>query len=539
MSDTTLLIIGGGPVGLSAALLASQYGVPCVLVEKFPQPYAHPKARGVRDRAMELFRFLGLEKDIQAEAAPAPQHGFVYCDSLAGEEYGRTPPGQEDTSLGPVGASRIPQDSLERILRERVASAPGVEAQVGMTVLRLTQEGDQVRALVEPTAGGAHRLITARYALACDGAASSVRAALDIGLEGETVGYWQSVYWHGDISDVMGDRTAIQFLTAAEDGGFITVAPVDGHTRWLTFRMRGKDSGHPGVLTDSQARDLIEAAVGRPCAAEVVSAATYAVEARVATRYREGSVFLAGDAAHVFAPTGGFGLNTGVQDAHNLIWKIDLVRKGLAPSELLDTYESERRPVAQSNARWSKQNADRFDAVWERVVAKAPLGGPIDRQRAHLAALERDLAFRYRDGAVAGSAAAADADDDSTGFTAAVGRRAPHLWLRSSGERRSVLDLLDGHFTLLYGAGDHDWQRAAAHTDADARLPPVHALRVPGAACDVDPDEFARLYRIPPDGAALVRPDGHIAWMHGRADFGHHTPLITEALRRTLSGDRG
>ncbi|MFD8963969.1 FAD-dependent monooxygenase [Streptomyces sp. NPDC059568] len=537
MNETHLLVIGGGPVGLSAALLASRYGIPCTMVEKFPQPYAHPKARGVRDRGMELFRFWGLEEEIRAQATRSPQYGFVYCDSLTGEEYGRTPPGQEDTTLGPSGTCRIPQDTLERILRERVATAPGVEALFGTTVSRLTQEDHQVRAVLEPTAGGAQRELTARYVIACDGAASPTRASLGITMEGETVGYWQSVYWHGDISAVLNDRTAIQFLTAAKDGGFVTVAPVDGHTRWLTFRMRSKDSGHPGTLTEFQAHDLIEAAVGEPCPADIISAATYAVEARVAERYRAGSIFLAGDAAHVFPPTGGFGLNTGVQDVHNLVWKIDLVRRGLAPRELLDTYESERRPVACSNARWSRQNAERFDAVWERIVTKAPAGAPIDRQRAHLAALERDLAFRYTDGALAPGADDADGEDIDP-FTAAVGRRAPHLWLRSEGEHRSILDILDGHFTLLYGPEGQDWQTAATHIGEHLQLP-LKTVQVPSADCDVDPREFARLYRMAPGGALLVRPDGHIAWTHDEADPGFHTPLMTDALRRTLGGDGG
>ncbi|MFE4175678.1 FAD-dependent monooxygenase [Streptomyces sp. NPDC056909] len=533
MNDTHLLIIGGGPVGLGAALLASQYGIPCVLVEKFPQPYAHPKARGVRDRGMELFRFWGLEKEIRSQAAYNPRHGFVYCDSLVGEEYGSTSPGQEDTTLGPVGTCRIPQDSLERIMRERVAAITGVDALFGVTVVRVTQEDDHARVLLRPTDGGDTKEVTARYVIACDGAAGSTREALGIEMEGETIGYWQSVYWHGDISDVIGDRTAIQFLTAAEDGGFVTVAPVDGHTRWLTFRMRGSRSGHPGPLTDDQAHGLIEAAVGQPCAADILSAATYKVEAGVASRYRAGSVFLAGDAAHVFPPTGGFGLNTGVQDVHNLIWKIDLVLRGLAPRELLDTYETERRPVARSNAQWSKQNAERFETVWQRIISKEPAGDPIDRQRAHLAALERDLAFRYTDGALGQDTE--DTDDDTSAFSAAVGRRAPHLWLRPAGEQRSLLDLLDGHLTLLYGPEGQDWHEAAVRTGEHLRLP-LRTLKVPSAECDVDPREFDRLYRMPPGGAVLVRPDGHVAWMRGGAESGHHSALFSEALRRTLGG---
>ncbi|MER8069301.1 FAD-dependent monooxygenase [Streptomyces sp. NPDC094034] len=527
---TDVLVVGGGPVGLSAALLASRLGIRATLVERHRVPYAHPKARGVRTRAMELFRLWGMEGEIRGRAPANPRHGFVYCQSLSGAEYARTPAGDEDGALSPSGPCRVPQDELERILRARVARAAGVRVLFGSTVTDLRQDRGGVRATVEDTDTGGTRTLTAGYAIAADGAGSGVRHGLGIGLTGDSLGYWQSVYWHGDISRLTKDRGAIQYLTAAPDGGFVTVAPVDGRERWITFRMRPRDAGDPGRLTDPQARELVRSSVGEDIPVEVVSTATYEVAAKVADTYRDGRVFLAGDAAHVFPPTGGFGLNTGVQDAHNLLWKLALVRLGRAGDRLLDTYEAERRPVAFSNARWSQENAERFDDVWRSIVSGAPAGDATARQRGHLAALERDLGFRYPHGALVGEG---PETTDADAFTAAVGRRAPHLWVDDGERRMSSLEIFEGGWTLLYGADGALWSDAARGAGRSLRLP-LRAYRAPGPRFGVDQERFDRLYGLRPGAALLIRPDGHLAWRAPADPAGRHRDLLAQALRRIL-----
>lgn len=534
MKRTELLVIGGGPVGLSAALLAARYGVACTLVEQFPAPYNHPKARGVRNRAMELFRSWGLEQEIRAMAPPDPAYGFIYCNSLSGEEYGRTPAGPEETALSPTGSCRVPQDDLERLLRARVSATPGIDARFGLRLEQLAQAPSQVTATVVDQDSGRADTIVADYVIAADGAASATRAALGVQMTGEMLGYWQSAYWHGDISHLVQERSAIQFLTADPSGGFVTVAPVDGKKRWLTFRMPGPDSNHPGILSEEQAKALIHTAVGVACEADVVSAATYTVEAKVANRYRVGRVFLAGDAAHVFPPTGGFGLTTGVQDVHNLVWKLSLVRAGAAGDAFLNSYETERRPIAVSNAQWSTTNAARFRKVWDRMAAGKPAGDIMARQRAHVAALERELAFRYTQGALDAGSGEPCADP----FVAAVGRRAPHLWLSDAqGRRTSTLDLFDGRLTVLHGPDGQGWAKAA-HAAGSAYGVSLHTVCLPEGDLHCDAADFDRLYGLAEADAMLIRPDGHVSFIGSASEGRDVEEQMLEAVRLTLCAAR-
>ncbi|MFI1016394.1 FAD-dependent monooxygenase [Streptomyces sp. NPDC020965] len=532
MTHTPLLVIGGGPVGLSAALLADRYGIPCVLVERFESPLRHPKARGVRTRAMELFHLWGLEPEIRSAAPEDPRFGFVYCESLTGREYGRTAAGSADPTQSPTGDCRIPQDDLERILRREVAGSPGVDTRFGLAFEELEQDGDRVRVALSDARTGEREILTAEYVLAADGAASTVRTALGIEQDGEVIGFWQSVYWHGALGDIIKGRTAIQYLTADPAGGFVTVAPVDGQGRWMTFRLRGRDRSRPGPLTDEEAHGLIRTAVGEDVPAEIISTATYEVAAKVARTYREGRVFLAGDAAHTFPPTGGFGLNTGVQDVHNLLWKLALVHRGAAGDALLDTYDSERRPIAESNARWSTENAARFDAVWERLSSGAPATDSIARQKAHVLAVQRDLGFRYTsDSTVADEPVDAGAEEPD--LTARVGRRAPHLWAGTGERKTSALTLFDGQVTLLHGTDGQMWADAARHAAEQFALP-VEIRRAPGPDFDVDAADFDRLYRLGTDAALLIRPDGHVAWRSGSGDSERAEAAVTGALGRLL-----
>jgi hypothetical protein len=267
--------------------------------------------------------------------------------------------------------------------------------------------------------------------------------------------------------------------------------------------------------------------------------------AEVAERFRVGRVFLAGDAAHRFPPTGGFGLNTGVQDVHNLAWKLALVLTGRAPAALLDTYEQERQPVAQANTDWSVGNfLDGGSAVGpgnflatmqiEAGGANVPevlqqLQADIDAERDHFDALGQDLGFVYERGAVLpdGTSLPAVADRAAEYVpNARPGSRAPHLWLQRAGERLSSLDLFGTGFTLLVADTATAWTAAAQAAGVEDLT--VRRIGPRGDYHD-EGGTWRTLYGVGPGGAVLVRPDGHVAW-RARESVAGATADLTRAL---------
>jgi putative polyketide hydroxylase len=509
-----VLIVGGGPVGLGAAIALSRHGVPSVLVERRAETGHHPKARGFRIRTMELLRGWGLEAELRARAQPQEAFRFIYCDTLAGEELARTP---DVTELlhrhSPSGPCRVPQDVAESALRARVVADEAVDARFGVACAALEEGRDEVVATLDD--GRATSTLAARYAIAADGVASDVRRSLGIAMQGEPlIAYWQSIYWRGDVEALTAHRPCIQFLTGARSGRFVTVASVD-RGRWVTMVMLPPAGSRPPAPDERESAALVRAAVGREeLDVEVLDVATWRVSAQVAERFRAGRVFLAGDAAHALPPTGGFGMNTGLQDVHNLAWKLALVLEGAAGEALLDSYDAERRPVAVANARWSAGNARLMGEVREALAAGDAdrLERVLDRQRLHVAALRQDLGFRYERGAVVGAQGGPAGDEREFAQEAAPGCRTPHVWLELSGRRISTLDLFDRRFVLLGGPAAGGWAAAAADAARELGVEvAVHRIGAGHAARDPNGD-FLTTYGLEPDGAVLVRPDGHVAW---------------------------
>ena len=256
--------------------------------------------------------------------------------------------------------------------------------------------------------------------------------------------------------------------------------------------------------------------------AEVLSVGTWTMNATVASAFREGPVFLAGDAAHQLPPTGGFGMNTGVQDVHNLAWKLQGVLAGWAGDELLDSYETERRPVARTNADRSLDNSRMVARINRAALAGgagseaggagseaggADAEGAVAASRRYGNFMGMDLGFHYGAGAlVADGSDAPEVEDVVVDYvpTARPGHRAPHFALQCDGVEISSLDLFDRSFTLLTGREGAPWAAAATAVSDESGLP----LR----AWEVEEEGWEELYGVGPSGAVLVRPDGHVAW---------------------------
>jgi putative polyketide hydroxylase/tetracenomycin A2 monooxygenase-dioxygenase len=497
-------IVGGGPVGLSAAIVLARFGVRCRVFEQAPARSAHPKARGVRIRTMELFRQWGLEPELRARSLPPDALRFIYCDTLAGDELARTDELEPRTFAAATTSScRVAQDAVEQALVRRASAEASIEFNPETRVVALDQSADGVTVR---TADGDE--YAAAYVIAADGVGSTVRRALGIELAGErVVSWWRSVYWSGDLDRWAADRPCIQFVTGARTGRHVQIASVDGRHRWVTLIASAPGEERPADLGPDEARAAIRGAIGDPLVeVDIHDIATFRISAQNATSYRSGRVFLAGDAAHALPPTGGMGMNSGIQDVHNLAWKLAFVLNGWADSRLLDSYDSERRPVADNNIAWSRQNGKRFGAL---RVALAEADAPrvaelLGEQRDHVSAVGQDLGFAYAGGAIVPDGTPPPpASPARYRPTARPGHRAPAVWLDAD-RRRSTLDLYDTRFVLLVG---HE-----ARLGELGAQPWLDTLRIGEPPLDHPESDLHEAYGISATGAVLVRPDGHVAW---------------------------
>jgi hypothetical protein len=384
--------------------------------------------------------------------------------------------------------------------------------------------------------------VEAEYLLAADGAASGVRAELGIELDGPRgLGHFINVYFRLDLDPWVAERPALLFWVSQGDvrGVF---QPLDARGRWLC---QIAYDGSAATLESYDARRCIEwirAAVGDPgVTPEILSVGSWTMNASVARELVRGRVILTGDAAHQLPPTGGFGVNTGIQGVHNLAWKLALVRAGLAGPGLVATYEAERRAVARYNADRSLENSLMVARI--NAAASGESGERLSPKDAVTASrrygnfLGMELGFHYESAAVVpdGSEPEAVADEVIDYVPSArPGHRAPHLWLERAGERCSTLDLFARGVTLLAGRAGVRWIEAAA--DAGSRLGvtlAAHAIGARGQWTDAS-GAFAELYGVGEEGAVLIRPDGHVAF-RAAGTAGSPGERLGDALRQLLA----
>ena len=489
-----VVIVGGSLVGLTTAMLLGHHGVPSLAVERHAGTAIHPRAGHFQLRTMELLRQLGLEDRVRAKSLEtySATGGIVAVESLAGRELATY---VKELNEGVEGFSPtvrvfINQDVLEPLLRERALEL-GATVRSRTEAVAIDQDADGVTVTLRDLDSGDESDVRARYVVAADGNRSPTRRRLGIGMRG----YGQlsrsiTIYFRADCGELLRDRNqGVFYVHNPTLRGFFRLDRTGG-TGFLVINTVGEDVTQDSAvdvqagLTDERALKFLRTAIGTDVPMELVDIAPWQAEANCAERLQAGRVFLAGDAAHVVPPNGGFGGNAGVMDAHNLAWKLAAVVKGDAGPGLLDTYEAERLPLGELTVRQA------YTRYATRVVPERGVEG------AEPAVPDIELEI----GLVMRSAAILSEDDDDgvlhlppSGLDGRPGTRAPHVWLADD---RSTLDLFGSQFVVLRPAG----------ADVDDWAPPAATSHV------VDAEPFADAYGLSPRGATLVRPDGVVAW---------------------------
>ena len=558
---TPVAIVGGGPVGLVLALLLDYHGVRCTIFNTEPEARWHPKGNGQNARTMELYRRLGFSDEIRRLGLPA-DHPFdqAYFTRLSSHEIYRFPMPNRDERIAmrrqmpvtdqlPEPMFHVNQMYVERHLLARVRSLSSVDVRFGWQVDWFTQDEDGVRLHARRTDGSADAIWSAQYAVACDGGKSLIRKTLGIAYEGDV--QKKDAYWAGQFFSIhmripelyprfVGHRRAWMYWAVNPDpntrGVIIALNGID------EFMMLIKPKDGWTEVNTAEVASWVKRSIGADIAVEIIGYYPWAAgQALVAERYKAGRIMIAGDAAHLFTPTGGFGMNTGIEDSANLGWKLAAVLQGWGGPRLLDSYEIERKPIGYRNTGASRKYASRMhDAVVPAAVeVDGPAGDAAREAASNLSYVRKNHFVRPEEQDAVGVQLGARYDtspliaaegpppedvfpDTYDEYTPSglPGGRAPHLWLddmRAMGG--SLFDRFGRGFTLL--------RLGAVPPDASGLAQAAQTRRIPLTVLDVTLPEARALYGR---DLALVRPDQHICWR------GDRLPDDVDALLARVTG---
>jgi 2-polyprenyl-6-methoxyphenol hydroxylase-like FAD-dependent oxidoreductase len=520
-NETQVLIVGGGPVGLTASILLSHLGVRSLLVERHPGTAVHPKARGINARTMEMYRQHGVENAIRQAGLPPERAGLiVWAETLAGREIERRVPwrsGPQSAAVSPVRNCLCAQDDLEPVLRAFAESQPQATLAFDTELDSFEQDEHCVTASLTNRASGGTSRVRANYLLAADGAQSRVRRVLGVRMLGKEDVYDSvNILMNADLTPWTRERPAALYFieNPRMRATFLTINGLD---RWGFLVNSLAAYGYKASdFTAERSTELIRDAAGVPnLEVKVLGVAPWTASAHVAEQYRHGRVFLAGDAAHEMPPTGGFGMNTGVQDVQNLAWKIAAVLDGSAADSLLDTYHDERQPLGRTITEQSLINAVSMGRLNKTNEAAGARPEYLNEQGMIFGASYTSSAV-VSDGT--SPVAVANPVTDYAP-SARPGSRAPHVWLQKDGQRLSTIDLVGRGFTLFASRDGAKWKWAAAEAGI--------------AAHDIGSGEWADAYGVEESGAVLVRPDGYVGWRSAAMPV-DPTPALGRAMKSIL-----
>src|SRR5262245_5113893 len=534
-SDVPVLIAGGGLIGLSAAMFLAQHGIPSLAVERLRGGSQLPRAAFFHMRTLEMFRSAGIEDEVREQSRQEfePEGALIIMDTLAGKKLADIIPSLNEgvDALSPCRRLFVTQPGLEPILRRR-AEAAGAKVLDGHEAVGVEQDADGVTLTVQDVESGKQNKLRGQYLLGADGAHSRIRELLDIPFDGRGVfSNSITIYFHADLSpQLLGKGLSVVYINNATLGGFFRMDK-DCQSGFLCVNTVGDPKVDPVAASNAAADvseakliEFVRAGAGIPdLPVKIDGIARWRATSDVARRFRVGRVFLAGDAAHLMPPNGGFGGNTGIHDAHNLAWKLAMVLQGNAGPELLDTYETERKPVGKFTVE---------QAYTRYVTRTAPYLGAKDFEPP-ANDFNIELGYLYRSPAIVGEGDDDKLHDDPRQTFGRPGSRAPHVWLERDGRRVSTIDLTGTSFVLIAGPDGEAWCRAAqsaAQNFKGIKLE-THCLNA-GALRDPE-GGFLQAYGLPAAGAALIRPDGFVAWRATSADADPER-VMAAALRAIL-----
>ncbi|MES2363100.1 MAG: FAD-dependent monooxygenase [Pseudomonadota bacterium] len=558
MKTTDVAIVGGGPAGLMLAIELGCRGVDCVVLEEDLAAPDFPKANATSSRTMEHYRRRGFSQKIRALGlVPDHPQDVVYCTTLAGRELTRfcIPSRAEAlnrSSFGDYGEESWPTPELphrsqqmfiEPVLREQAQQYASVKLMLGWQASAISQDGQRVSIQARHTASNEQLALSARYIVGCDGPRSLVRKSCGIRYSGQSEeardffgGQMLSVFFTSQtLYQVLGKKRAWQYwaVNAVQRGLLIAIDGIDKFLFCIQLQ--------PGQTPESvDFKTAMFKAMGAPFELELIAVAPWqAGFTLVADSFSKGRAFIAGDAAHLFTPTGGMGYNTSVDDAVNLGWKLAAVVQGWASEKLLDSYEAERKPIGHRNTAFARSMADSIGSIKvppnvdedgaDATLVREKLGHALHqhvRNEFNIPGLQ--LGLRYEGSPIVARESEAPTADQPNNYipTARPGARAPHVWL----DGKSIFDLFGRDYTLLCFTGQG---QAAAQADGARWQAAAAAMGVPLGILYCGSAEAHALYGA---DRVLVRPDHHVTWRGGTGADAEN--LLAMACAREIQADR-